>query len=58
MFSSDELEFHFDDVGDIIGEEGILTGKDEDEPFGFGLGGGDIDGDGVQLRERRGKGKS
>ena len=51
MFSSDELDFHFDDVG-----EGILTGKDEEDSFDFRLGGGD--GDGVQLRERRGKGKS
>ena len=53
MFSSDELDLHFDDVGDI---GGILTGKDEEDSFRFRLGGGD--GDGVQLRERRGKGKS
>jgi hypothetical protein len=51
MFSSDELDFHFDDVG-----EGVLTGKDEEDPFGIRLGGGD--GDGVLLREHRGKGKS
>ena len=54
--SSDELDFHFDDVGDKYGEVGIVTGKDEQDSFGDGLGGGD--GDGVLLRERRGKGKS
>ena len=54
MFSSDELEFLFDDVGDIYGEGEILTGKDEEDSFGFRLGVGD----GVLLRERRGKGKS
>ena len=56
MLSSDELDFHFDEVGDKYGEEGIITGKDEQDSFGIGLGGGD--GDGVLLRERRGKGKS
>ena len=56
MLSSDEFDFHFDDVGDKYREEGIVTGEDERDSFGFGLGGGD--GDGVLLRERRGKGKS
>ena len=50
MFSSDEFDFQFD----VVGEEGILTGKDTS--FGIRLGEGE--GDGVLLREYRGKGKS
>ena len=52
MFSSDELDFQFD----VVGEEGILTGKDTS--FGIRLGEGEGEGDGVLLREYRGKGKS
>ena len=41
MFSSDELDLHFDDVGDVYREVGLATGKDEKDSFEFGLGGGD-----------------
>jgi hypothetical protein len=46
MSSSDELDFHLDDVGDKYGG-GIITGKDEEDSFRFRLGGGD--GEGVLL---------